>query len=326
MHNTHDFAPFPYNYHNPVPVLTPGELTDYCEKRPGYLIAFYLGDKDEQAWGRSTSRFHMNDELLPGVIYLPIQIENGDIDGLKTVYRAAMAYNNVIFINHAAPYKSNAVMKRVAQNPEADGDYFVRNDDIGTFSIEDGNGKACIEMLKDKFGVSDFSKPAYIIVGTGNAGALFAREISKYENAKLFLVDRLDKSELAAQLHARYYNDALSIPPELFAENDTVVVVDATSHNDKRGGLAPSLDFVRRYDSEKNIIFIDYSMYVTEESYAPFHLKAHIGIGQEYVAYTNYIMVTWITKLANERGAAIPTPSYAEFLRKVKRSEERISG
>jgi hypothetical protein len=196
------------------------------------------------------------------------------------------------------------------------GDYLIRAGE--SFRIADGNGKAFVQMTRelaedDKL---SFAKITVVIVGVGGAGELAARAIIKERPARLILVDKLDKSKLAEEVGAEFYQ-GIDIVPDLTGER--LVIIDATAHFEEGVQRCVALPLVEKYNGEANI-FIDYNMHTGIGAYN--YLKCRAGVGKEYVAVTNYVMVQEIIKAAKSLGVALTPVSREMFDQKVAESVE----
>ena len=294
-----------------IPVLNSADkLEQFVKKHGHYLIVPYLFHKDDKQQLLSTSSMHMN-WLWPNVLYVPINIEEKDGSEIEKVYRTAFNYENVIFFNHTIPHKSNAVMQKLFGYGR--GDYLARSGD--TFQIADGNGEAFLRMARELAGGKlDFSEVTVVIVGVGEAGELAARAVTHEHPRRLILVDILDKSALTKELGAEFYQGIDSIP-DLTGER--LVIMDSTAHFEGGQQRTVALDLVEKYDATGNV-FIDYNMDTKIGAYK--HLKSSTGVGKEYVAITNYVMVLCIIKSAKSIGVELPFISKEDFDRKVAES------
>ena len=225
------------------------------------VIILYFMYKNLDECYMSTSRMHIND-LWPNAVYLPCNISPADKKEMEKIYELAEGCDSIVFINHTAPHKSNPVMQK-RYGPEF-GDYLVKNE--GKFSIVEGNGDAFVEMSSDMLGTTDFSDITVIIVGVGGAGVLALYAIKEKNPKRIVLIDIVDKSELAKSVGAEYYSNISDADFTDLTDKDRFVIIDATTHHNKRDEKAFASDFVKKHDSEKNI-FIDYNMFVDSKEY-----------------------------------------------------------
>ena len=273
------------------------------------LIALYFMHKNLEDSYLSTSRIHMNC-LWTNVIYVPVNIPKDNKEEMEEIYDIADANDNVIFINHTAPHKSNDTMRKRynKENEDEFGDYLVKTD--GRFRIVDGNGKAFVKMSEYMLDVKDFSDVTLIIIGVGGAGTLALRAVEKEKPKRIIMVDLQDKSELAALMGAEYYNDIFTDEITGISESDRVVIMDATSHSVTRLGRSFAYDFIKKYDSPNNF-FIDYNMRTKIDEYKD--LKTKCAMGTEYVMWTNFIMAKYILEAAAKIGVEMPDISKEDF-------------
>lgn len=297
-----------------VPVLSSAtEIEAFIDKQPQTtVITIYFMYKDMANSYLSTSRIHMNC-LWQNMIYVPCNIAPEKYDEIEQIYKISEKHNNVVFINHTMPHKSNAVMRR--RYGEHFGDYLVKNKE--GFHIVDGNGAAFVNMSEYMLGVEDFSDVTIIIIGVGGAGSLALYAVKKENPKRIILVDVADKSEIANSVGAEYYNEIMSKEITGISRKDRLVIMDATSHSETRLGKSIAYDFLKKYDSDNNF-FIDYNMRTKESEYLD--LKTNCAMGTDYVAWTNYIMVKNIIKAARIYGIELPNVSKEEFDLVVKDS------
>ena len=290
-----------------VPIMfSAKDVQKFVEAQPSdMIIVLYFMYKDFTERYLSTSRIHMND-LWPNAIYVPCSIDPNDKEELERIYEIVDVYDNIVFINHTVPHKSNPIM--LSRYGPGRGDYLVKKD--GKFSIVEGNGDAFVVMSSDILGTDDFSDVIIIIVGVGGAGELALYAIKEENPKRIILVDIKDKTELANSVGAEYYSDISKVELGDISDTDRIIVIDATTHHNARDEKAVSYDFVKEHDSEKNV-FIDYNMFVDAEAYND--LKTKCAIGSEYVAYTNYIMARKIIEAAKEYGIELAPVSKEDF-------------
>jgi|GEM_PF-1483739 len=306
---------------NMIPVkYSACKLEQFVEEHHEYLIVPFMLYKDrEEDLLLSTSSMHMN-WLWPNLLYVPVNIKNNDSLQLRQVYEVALAHENVIFFNHTIPHKSNPVMQEMFGQEY--GDYLCR---VGSsFKIADGNGQAFVRMTRELYkGEIDFSQATVVIVGVGGAGGLAAKAIIKEQPKRLILADIRDVSEFAKELGAEFYQGIEKIPD---LAQEKLVIIDATAHFEDGIQRGVALDLVEKYDDEGNV-FIDYNMNTQIGAYD--YLKSSAGVGREYVAVTNYIMVLEIIKTAASAGITLPPVTNEVFQQKVLESvqmRDRIKG
>jgi len=317
-----------------IPVMNSAkELDQFIMEHHDYVIVPYLLYKDDPLDALlSTSSMHMN-WLWPDLLYVPANIKKEDHAALRHIYQTAYAYENIIFFNHTIPHKSNPVMLDMfSKNKSERGDYLSRSGN--SFVIADGNGQAFAQMTKELANDEiDLTKVTVVIVGVGGAGELAARAIRKESPQKLLLVDITDKSALAKELGASFYQvekeetvkkaaqKIVAILPDL--SNERLVIIDATAHFEDNIQRCVALDLVEKYNATGNI-FIDYNMNTEIGAYnylkSATGLGVCAGVGKEYVAVTNYIMVLDIIKAAKLKGIDLPFVSREFFDQKVAQS------
>jgi shikimate 5-dehydrogenase len=297
-----------------IPVLySADDLQELIREREDYLIAPYLlYKKNPHDLLLSTSSMHMN-WLWEDVLYVPMNIEDGDHAELEKIYRMACKYDNIIFFNHTIPHKSNPVMQEMFGKDEY-GDYLCR---VGnTYRIADGNGKAFVQMVRELANNDiDFAQVTVVVVGVGGAGYLAAKAIKAEQPKQMILVDIEDKSSIAQEFGAEFYLGIENVPDLSGASR--LVIIDATAHFKQGIQQTVAYDLVKKYDAADNI-FIDYNMYTQIGAYN--NIKTSTGVGKEYVAITNYVMVLEIIKAAESAGVALPHITREVFNQAVKNS------
>jgi hypothetical protein len=332
-----------------IPVIYSAEkFCQFVSGHQDYLIVPYLLYKDDPKEALlSTSSMHMN-WLWPNLLYVPVNIKQEDHSELRKIYTTACNHDNVIFINHTIPHKSNPVMLEMFSKKESTsvaleilsnnsdykekeeeeerGDYLSRRG--SSFDIAEGNGQAFVKMVKElaKDDI-DFTKVTVVIIGVGGAGELAARTIHKESPHRLLLVDIKDKRQLSEKLGAEFYQGKdsklspftgeklIEILPDLTKER--LVIIDATAHFEDGIQRCVALDLVEKYDATGNI-FIDYNMNPKIGAYN--YLKSSTGVGKEYVAITNYIMVQEIIKAAKSMSKELALITKGDFDKKVSES------
>jgi hypothetical protein len=300
---------------NMIPVMNSAEeLEQFIINHNDYLIVPYLFHKDAEAQLLSTSSMHIN-WLWPNLLYVPTNIEKHNYSELFRVYQAA-SNDNVILFNHSFPHKSNPIMQKLFGDEF--GDYITRTD--RGFCIADGNGQAFIQMAtelaNEKNYPIDFLDATIVIVGVGGLGTLAAKASKKVNPKRLILVDIIDNSEFAKGLCAEFYQGVDKIPD---LDRERLVIIDSTAHAEYRLGDCVSLELVKRYDAKENV-FIDSCMYTEIGAYN--YLKSITGVGKEYVAFTNYIMLLEIIKAAMPIKVVLPFVNKTDFDRMIEHSVE----
>jgi shikimate 5-dehydrogenase len=286
-------------------IYSPAEFVDYLQTRPDKWIMGYFGEKTEEGWAASTSRRHMN-RIWDEVVYLPLNVADGDEQVLNEYYDLARSYPQVLGFNHTNPHKSNAVMR--ARFGPGEGDVLIRTGD--SFAIRDCNGQAAVELLHKLLQADSLTGVQLAVVGgLGASGRLIALAAAKEAPARLIIVDIVDNPAFLADL-ARLCPTVQMVRglENLPALGGRVALVNATRHQNARTGIS-ILPLVQSYDQPQNA-FLDLLMGTGDEEKV---LKMPHADGHEYVVYTNYRL----SQLIETAAGNLRQVSFAEFERIV---------
>lgn len=317
MTNEHDAnrEGLPY-YAEKIPVAAGvAEFRKFMEGYPGYRFCAYLADKTAAGWAKSTSRQYMN-QVLPGMLYVPVNIPQGDEAGLRELFKMAAGDSNVLAVNITMPHKSNAVLREMFlgdRNSVVNVDTLVRGKD-GLFHTYDRDAPAFVGWFEAD--VEPFAGKTVCVMGVGGAGEPIAKLIAASGADRLVLVDPRDKSALAREMSREVRADYIPAMSEVDTDSlpEGVIVINAAGDigDEPVAGLDAFLDRAR----DKQGIFVD----IRPQLKIPI-----VGVAEEYgwKAYTGEGMNAnndygLVGALAEQMGVEpLPFDEFAEFVNKA---------
>lgn len=216
------------------------EFNNFIEQYPDFYICPYIADKTDEGWDSSTSRTYMN-QVLPGFLYVPVNISKDDAQGLDELLTAIRGNKRVAAVNITQPHKSSPTIRRIFigdENSQQNVDTLIRNKD-GELVPYDLNAPAFVGWYKDEVG--EFADSTVLLVGVGGVGEPMAKAIAKETPAHLLLVDPNNKQQLVEQLQAQvadthYYSLLTEVPIDGLGTN--LVLINAAGKegaNDNTG-------------------------------------------------------------------------------------------
>lgn len=278
------------------------EMIDFINAHPNYKFCPYLADKDSIAWNKSTSRGYMN-QVIPGFIYLPFNIENGNNEELIKFYDLCINSERIVAINQTQPHKSNPILKDLFPAGPVNIDTLSKHEGgrLKPFSL---NGTAFCSWFIDE--VNTFKDKTVIILGVGGAGEPIAREIMNYNPRSLHLVDIRDRNALARELgaHAMSYQSI----NEVSIKNNEKLVFIYTAGKEFNEGLEACNDFLFEHKGA-NHIFVDLRPHLslsTVDNAKHLGWRGYTGNGMN--ARNDYALLIMIS-----RSMEITTPPFEVF-------------
>ncbi len=241
-------------------------------------------------------------QLWQNFNYLPVDVEAGDNDMLREIYKLAEKTPNIVAINQTQPHKSNAVLREFIESDIVNVDTLIK-DDSGHLHALNLNGPAFIDWLRSE--VDSISRYNYIVLGVGGVGEPIARELHTYRPKALVLVDQNDKKSLAEELSATYHRSLEETP---LLPGPTILINAAG----KEGANVFLNDIFGRYSTEL-LTYIDIRPHleITEVNQAKnLGFDAYTGHGMN--ARNDYVLTTQIAKLLQKQA-----PSFEVFQRLV---------
>jgi shikimate 5-dehydrogenase len=156
----------------------------------------------------------------------------------------------IIGVNITQPHKSNPVVSQIlfGNKQQVNYDALLR-DKSGELQPFDLNGPSFISWYLDKVG--SLTDKTIVLIGAGGVGEPLAKAFARQKPTKLFLIDINNKSALARQLNAVYYDSVEKIQNEI---SDDFVLVNAAGKEGADSGSAQKLIEVF---SDRNNVFVD---------------------------------------------------------------------
>lgn len=289
------------------------EFQAFIEQYPGFTLCPYIADKTEEGWDNSTSRVYMN-QVLPGFLYVPVNIPRDDQEGLRDFLTAVKDANHVAAVNITQPHKSSPVIRKMFLGDEHSTDNVdtLIKDAGGELRPYDLNAPAFVEWYTDEVG--SFGNKTVILVGVGGVGEPMAKAIAKQAPAELILVDPNDKNYLVAQLRENVastsYYSAVNEIPEIDVSGNTILINAAG----KEGATDNSgvIEVLSRLATSDNV-FVDIRPQLEieiVEAAKRLGWKSYTGYGMN--ARNDYVLLDGIGKYAN-----LTPPSFEEFQKLV---------
>lgn len=228
------------------------ELIQFVEKYKDHKFCLYLAYKEKEDWNKSTSRVYMN-QVLPDLIYLPINIEKEDLISIRELLRVAEYNKNIIAINITQPHKSNAVLRDWFKETDVPTNIDILiKDKHGKLIPYDINAPSFVGWFKDE--VDLFSNKCVIVFGVGGVGEPIARKIIKEKPLQLILIDLIKKDYLAKELSSFgnvVYSAGLD---QIECKENNIIFINCSG---KEGGNNFNIeDFLMKY-KDMNNIFVD---------------------------------------------------------------------
>jgi shikimate 5-dehydrogenase len=276
---------------------------------------FYLARKDNEGWGKSTSRVYMN-QISPHLIYLPVDVEKDDLESLRKLYEISQKSNQVVAINQTQPHKNNPVVRELFQrlpNVPVNIDSIIKNRDgeLVPFNL---NGPAFVDWFLDEVG--QFQESTVVLIGVGGAGESIAREVVRNYPSELLLVDLLDKQFLARELSSQNIQVEYiqKLPTSLLADKQFLIVINAAGKEGVTDDSAVA-SILSAY-ANKQYIFVDLRPQLVlpiVEQANKFGWKAYTGYGMN--ARNDYVFLRKVAEVAD-----IELPSFESFREMVAKA------
>lgn len=299
-------------HNNLVPVIeSVDELREFLKSYPDSKFCLYLAYKDTEGWQKSTSRRYMN-QVLPGFIYLPVNIQKDDHESLRQIYELSDQSSQIVAINQTQPHKSNPVLMdwfKSEPNLPTNVDAMIK-DESGRLKPYDLNGPSFVGWFTGEVG--SFVGKTVLLVGVGGVGEPIARRIIKDKPSKLLLVDPQNKEGLAAELSQNVSTQWYQALDEAkLSRGEDLIVLNAAGKEgatDQSGVYRILNDF-----SGKSYIFVDLRPQLeidVVEKAEELGWRAFTGYSMN--ARNDYELLSKIAEVID----AIP-PSFEEFKRLV---------
>jgi shikimate 5-dehydrogenase len=295
-------------------VSTVKDLKDFLKGYEEYFFCLYLANKDREDWQKSTSRRYMN-QVLPGLIYLPVNIQKDDYDSLRQVYKISEQSPQIIAINQTQPHKSNPVTMdwfKDEPNLPANIDAIVK-DKSGKLKPFDLNGPSFVGWFTDE--VTSFEDKTVIVVGIGGVGEPIVRRIVKDKPLRLFMIDPANKSYLVEEFEApigmiHYFPDFEKV--NLLPDLEQIILINAAGKEgaSDQTGVYGLLEKYR----DRNYFFVDLRPHLEieiVEKAKELGWQAYTGYGMN--ARNDYELLSKIAELIN-----VTPPTFEDFKQVVK--------
>lgn len=293
-----------------IPVISSvSDLKEILREYEDYSFCLYLAYKDEEGWQKSTSRRYMN-QVLPGFIYLPVNIQKNDYDSLRQVYELSEQSPQIVAINQTQPHKSNPVlMDWFKDEPDlpTNIDAMVKGGS-GKLKPYDLNGASFVGWFTDE--VASFEDKTVIIVGVGGVGEPIVRRIVKDKPLRLFMIDPANKSYLVEEFEAplgmiHYYPDSEKVG--LIPDLEQIILINAAGKEGAKDQTGV-YGLLEKYKDRK-YIFVDLRPHLeidVVEKAKELGWKAYTGYGMN--ARNDHELLSKIAELLD----ASP-PSFEDF-------------
>jgi len=241
---------FPFA-HNLMPVTDNLDgFRNFTEQYPTFSFCPYLADKTSESWQNSTSRRYMN-QVLPGLLYVPVNIADGDDTGLVEFIRYADSAADIPAVNITQPHKSTPALREYFYgNPSS-------NENIDTLIKVGGDGLRPLDLNAPSFinwfeeSVQAFKETNVVIVGVGGVGEPIAKHIDKKRPQSITLVDINDKSILASLLDsASTYRSRLSDMDNI---KERTIVINASG----KDGISDDTGLLQFLEASRPGTFVD---------------------------------------------------------------------
>lgn len=293
-----------------VPIMgSVEEVVDFIAQNPGFKFCLYLAEKEPAAWEKSTSRGYMN-QVLPEFIYLPVNIQKGDVASLHKFYELCIKEPRIIAINQTQPHKSNEVLKTLFDVAPVNIDTILkdRNGNLKPLSL---NGVAFSDWFLDEVGT--FEGKTVVLFGVGGAGEPIGREIIRFHPKELILIDSISKKFLADELGGNviYFPE---LPEEVELMSDDLIVIYATGK--EFDNESDNCKLLLKRLKNRNQIFVDIRPHLnlaTVEEASLNGWRAFTGNGMN--SRNDFVL---LRKIAEIMG--VPAPSFDDFKDKVDRN------
>lgn len=288
-------------------------LKDLANKYPGFTLCPYLADKTGVEWSISTSRRYMN-QVLPNFIYIPVNIMDGDENGVADVVWYAAENPKVAAVNITKPHKSAKVLRKLFfddENSTNNVDTLIKSKLDNKLYPYDLNAPAFVNWFEQEVG--EFADKNVVIIGVGGVGEPVAKHIDKKYPKSILLVDVKDRSDMLDALvtQSRFY-DHLS---EIEHKYGDMVVINASG----KDGISDDTGLAQFLKSHTPGIFVDLRPHlqidIVERAKA-YGWSAYTGNGMN--ARNDYELLSGIMEYSD-----IPEerrPSFAEFEKIVARA------
>jgi shikimate dehydrogenase len=284
------------------------EFQSFVEQYPGFTICPYIADKNQESWDSSTSRVYMN-QVLPGFMYIPVNIPKDDQEGLHEFLEAVRDAEHIAAVNITQPHKSSPVLRKMFlgdENSNGNVDTLIRNPE-GTLEPYDLNAPAFVEWYTNEVG--SFAGKTIVLVGVGGVGEPMAKAMAKQAPAQLILVDPNDKEYLVDQLRDTVpvsYHASISALPEV-DQSGNMILINAAGKEGATDNSAVA-ELLGRYAHSSNV-FVDIRPQLEieiVEAAKDLGWQAHTGYGMN--ARNDYVLLSGIAKYAGTT-----PPSFEEF-------------
>lgn len=301
--------PYPFKSQS-IPVCNSiHELNEFLVSYSDYSFCLYLAYKDEVGWQKSTSRQYMN-QVLPDLIYLPVNIQKDDYDSLRKVYEISEQSSQIVAINQTQPHKSNPVLMnwfKDEANVPANVDAIIK-DESGKLKPYDLNGGSFVGWFTDE--VARFEDKTVIVVGIGGVGEPIVRRIVKDNPLRLFMIDPANKSYLVEEFEApigmiHYFPDFEKV--NLIPDLEQIILINAAG-KEGANNQTGVYELLEKY-KDRNYVFVDLRPHLEidiVEKAKELGWQAYTGYGMN--ARNDYELLSKIAELIS----ATP-PTFEEF-------------
>lgn len=163
------------------------DILSMLERYRRYSFCLYLAEKTPSQWRSSTSRRYMN-RFMRSCIYLPVNVSADDRRLLSSVYQLARKEPRIVGINHTAPHKNNAVLRRIFRLSRnvAVIDVVVRSR-AKVFRPLQLNGPSFIRWYEE---VGSLRGRKVLVLGYGGAGEPIARAIALQRPSSIAVMEK----------------------------------------------------------------------------------------------------------------------------------------